>query len=150
MFAMAAVLRPELFRCAKWEKKTGRSPECVQLGAELKIGSGDAANGYEEERIVGRITLAKKVTDPAGVQVIVTSDRRNAQLQKGTNDGNLTRGTVGIDPGERTGTFVLLTNDDEPIRCRGERSVTATIRAFYVKPADGAQLRVERPPGTCD
>lgn len=90
------------------------------------------------------------MTDPAGVQVMVTSDRRNAQLRKGTNESNLTRGAVSIDQGERTGTFVLLTNDDEPIRCRGERSVTATIRAFYVKPADGARLWVEWPAGTCD
>jgi FG-GAP-like repeat len=142
------VFKPELFRCDKWEKKSGRAAECVNLGA--KIGRGDAANGYEEEKVVGRITLAKKATDPNGVQVIVTSDRRNAQLQRGSNEGNLTRGTVTIDPGQKTGTFVLLTNDDEPIRCTGERSVTATIRAFYVRPADGAQLRVERPAGTCD
>ena len=46
----APVLRPELFRCSKWETKAGRSPECVQLGAELKIGRGDAANGYARRR----------------------------------------------------------------------------------------------------
>ena len=141
------VLKPELFHCDTWEKKAGRD-ECVKLGSQIK--PGDSANGYEEEKIVGRITLARSVAAGNSVDVIVTSDRRNAQLQRGTNDGNVTRGKVTIGSGNQTGTFVLLTNDDEPIRCTGERAVTATIRAFYVKPATGAQLRVERPVGTCD
>ena len=32
------VFKPELFRCDKWEKKSGRAAECVNLGA--KIGRG--------------------------------------------------------------------------------------------------------------
>jgi len=129
----------------------GKRESCAKRGAALK--AGDAANGHDNERIVGEITLARKVARPSGLDVIVTSDIRNAPLAVGSSDRltELSRGKVHIDAGQSKGEFVILTNDDPPrIKCKDERTATAHIRAFLVEPADAARLRVQRPAGTCN
>jgi hypothetical protein len=139
------------YRCTEWREVPGKRESCAKRGAALK--AGDAANGHDNERIVGEITLARKVARPSGLDVIVTSDIRNAPLAVGSSDRltELSRGKVHIDAGQSKGEFVILTNDDPPrIKCKDERTATAHIRAFLVEPADAARLRVQRPAGTCN
>ena len=139
------------YHCAQWKEEPGKSDACQKRG--VRIGSGDSANGHVNERIVGEVTLSKKVTKPGGADVLVTSDIRNAPLRNGSSQAQseLSSGRVHIDAGKTTGEFVILTNDDPPrIRCKDERTATAHIRTFLVEPADAARLRVQRPAGTCD
>ena len=115
------------YHCAQWKEESGKSDACQKRGA--RIGSGDSANGHVNERIVGEVTLSKKVTKPGGADVLVTSDIRNAPLRNGSSQAQseLSSGRVHIDAGKTTGEFVILTNDDPPrIRCKDGRTATTT------------------------
>ena len=52
------------YHCAEWKEESGKQGHLPKRGAGSE--AGDSANGHVNERIVGEMTLRKKVTRPAG------------------------------------------------------------------------------------
>jgi hypothetical protein len=108
-------------------------------------------NGFEKERVVGQVTLARKVENPLGVKVILYSDQQNAQFDPGQDIGEgRTRAQIKIPEGKDCGEFQMITNANGLACAAGEpRAVTVTISPFYAKPGPKAQVDVIRPASSC-
>jgi hypothetical protein len=96
------------------------------------------ADGGKREKVTGTIELERKAQIPVTVRIF--SNKGNADV--GTPVGSdVTQDTVTIDPGQSTGTFTVLTNDNG--LDKDHPHVTATISAFYTRPVR-TQLTIDR------
>jgi hypothetical protein len=96
------------------------------------------ANGEKLDKVTGTVTLERPAAK--NVTVVIYSNSENATVGTPITD-RVSRGTATIAQGETSGTFQVLTNDNN---LKPGDHTTATITAFYTSPKQ-EQLRIVSP-----
>ncbi len=97
------------------------------------------ANGAKLDKVTGTVTLERPA--PFDERVLIYSNSENATVGTPITD-KVSRGMAEIPMGKTSGTFEVLTNDNN---LKPGDHTTATITAFFTRPFQ-EQLRVESPP----